>query len=143
MGAAALIEVYTDGACSGGAGGWAWVVEGGLWDAGSAMETTNQRMELQAAHEAVQSLFGPLAVVSDSSYVVNCFKQGWWKGWHRNNWLNSARKPVANKDIWEPLVELVLHRGDVTFRWIKGHSGHPLNERADHLAVAARQGVQQ
>nr|WP_238356313.1 ribonuclease H [Kribbella italica] len=138
-----MIEVYTDGACSGGTGGWAWVVADGPEGSGATNDTTNQRMELQAAYEAAQSLFGPLTIVSDSSYVVNCFKQGWWKGWHARNWVNSARKPVANKDIWEPLIELVLHRGDIDFRWIKGHSGHPLNERADRLAVAARQGVQQ
>lgn len=134
-----MIEAYTDGACSGGTGGWAWTTAEGSEGSGAALDTTNQRMELQAAYEAVQSLFGPLVVVSDSSYVVNCFKNGWWKGWHRNNWLNSARKPVANRDIWEPLVELVLGREDVTFRWIKGHAGHPLNERADQLAVQARE----
>ncbi|WP_405057001.1 ribonuclease HI [Kribbella sp. NBC_01505] len=139
MGDAVLIEVWTDGACSGGTGGWAWVVDGGRHDAGSAYGTTNQRMELQAAYEAVQSNFGPLVVVSDSSYVVNCFAQGWWRGWHRRNWVNSARKPVANRDIWEPLVELVLHREDVTFRWVKGHSGQPLNDQADRLAVQARE----
>lgn len=94
-------------------------------------------MELQAALEAIRALPEPLTVVSDSAYVVNCFKAGWWKGWHRNNWLNSARKPVANRDLWEPLIELVLARDDVTFRWIKGHSGDPLNEQADRLAVAA------
>lgn len=136
-----MIEAYTDGACSRGTGGWAWVVADGPQGSGAAYETTNQRMELQAAYEAAQSLFGPLVIVSDSSYVVNCFTQGWYHGWLLRNWVNSARKPVANKDIWEPLIELVLHRGDIEFRWIKGHSGHPLNERADRLAVAAREGA--
>lgn len=134
-----MIEVFTDGACSQGVGGWGWTVPGCLEEWGSELDSTNQRMELMAAYEAVQSLFGELVVVSDSSYLVNCFTQGWWKGWHRRGWINSARKPVANRDIWEPLIELVLHREDVTFRWIKGHAGHPGNERADQLAVLARE----
>ena len=66
--------------------------------------TTNQRMEIRAALEAVTTLDGPLVVVSDSTYVVNCFRDGWWRGWLGRGWVNSAKKPVANRDLWEPLV---------------------------------------
>ncbi len=139
------LEVYTDGACSGnpGPGGWAWVVADGRQASGSESGTTNQRMEIRAALEAVQALAGPLVVVSDSTYVVNCFRDAWWRRWLANNWVNAAKKPVANRDLWEPLVTLVAERGDVTFRWIKGHSGHPLNDRADQLAVAEINHVRQ
>ena len=75
--------------------------------------------------------------MSDSTYVVNCFRDRWWEGWLRKGWVNSAKKPVANRDLWEPLVALVAERGDVAFQWVKGHSGHPENERADRLACDA------
>lgn len=134
------VEVYTDGACSGnpGPGGWAWVVAAdGPQAAGAEPMTTNQRMEIRAALEAVRALQGPLVVVSDSTYVVNCFRDGWWRGWHARNWMTKANKPVANQDLWEPLIDLVAARGDVAFRWVKGHSGNHLNDLADRLAVAA------
>ena len=99
--------------------------------------STNQRMEIKAALEAVRAHPGPLEVVSDSTYVVNCFRDRWYAGWMRKGWLNSQRKPVANRDLWEPLIELVLARGDVTFRWVKGHSGDPMNDLVDVLAVEA------
>ena len=75
--------------------------------------------------------------MSDSTYVVNCFRDKWWQGWQRRGWTNSAKKPVANRDLWEPFIELVLSRGDVTFSWVKGHSGHPMNDLVDLLAVKA------
>ena len=136
---AAGLEVWTDGACSGnpGPGGWAWATKDGRQGSGGADRTTNQRMEIQAALEAVRALEGPLVVVSDSTYVVNCFRDGWWKGWIARGWTTSAKKPVANRELWEPLVELVRERGDVTFRWVKGHSGDPMNDLVDQLAVAA------
>ena len=129
--------VYTDGACSGnpGPGGWAWAVGGGPFANGAAAHTTNQRMEIMAAYEAVLTLPGTLEVVSDSTYVVNCFRDRWWEGWIKRNWHNSQRKPVANRDLWEPFVELVRDRRDVTFRWVKGHSGDPMNDLVDRLAV--------
>ncbi len=132
-------RVYTDGACKGnpGPGGWAWVVPDGPWAAGADDDTTNQRMELAAALDAVRRLTGPLTVVSDSTYVVNCFEQQWWKGWLARGWKNSQRKPVANRDLWEPLVDLYLDRGDVSFEWVKGHAGDAWNDRADRLAVRA------
>lgn len=134
-----VTEVFTDGACSGnpGPGGWAWAIADGRQASGAETPTTNQRMEIRAALEAVQALAEPLVVVSDSTYVVKCFNDGWWRRWHKQNWLNSAKKPVANRDLWEPLTNLVAERSDVTFRWIKGHSGHPMNDLADRLAVAA------
>ena len=138
---AAVTTVYTDGACSGnpGPGGWAWVVPNGPTDSGGEAPTTNQRMELMAVLDAIRTLDGPLEIVSDSTYVVNCFRDRWWEGWIRRGWLNNQKKPVANRDLWEPLIELYQQR-DVTFRWVKGHSGDPWNDEADRLAVAAAQG---
>ncbi|HEY6531836.1 MAG TPA: RNase H family protein [Acidimicrobiales bacterium] len=132
-------DVYTDGACSGnpGPGGWAWAVPGGAFAAGAEAHTTNQRMEISAAFEAVKTVEGPLEIVSDSTYVVNCFRDRWHEGWVKRGWLNSQKKPVANRDLWEPFVELVRARGDVTFRWVKGHAGDPMNDLVDRLAVEA------
>ena len=132
-------DVFTDGSCLGnpGPGGWAYVVDGGPWACGYESSTTNQRMEVAAAARAVEALEGPLRIVSDSTYVVKCFTDEWWKGWHRRNWLNTAKKPVANRDLWEPFIEAVLARRDVTFAWVKGHAGQRLNSAADALAVHA------
>ena len=109
-----VITVYTDGACRGnpGRGGWAWAVPGGRFASGAEPATTNQRMEITAALEALRTLTADGAsdvdVVSDSTYVVNCFKDRWWQGWQRRNWKNSQNKPVANRDLWEPLIELAV-----------------------------------
>jgi len=145
LGAASVpgaLEVWTDGACSGnpGPGGWAWATRDGRQGSGGAPHTTNQRMEIQAALEAVTTLAGPLVVVSDSTYVVNCFRNAWWKGWTTNGWRTSANKPVASRDLWEPLVTAVNARGNVTFRWVKGHSGDVMNDLVDRLAVEAGRG---
>ncbi len=94
-------------------------------------------MELAATLDALRHIEGPLTVVSDSTYVVNCFKQGWWKNWLAKDWKNSQRKPVANRDLWEPLIDLYRARGDVAFEWVKGHSGDRWNDYADGLAVRA------
>jgi ribonuclease HI len=140
---AGAIEVYTDGACRGnpGPGGWAWARDEEHYANGHEPASTNQRMEIRAALEAVRAHPGPLVVVSDSTYVVNCFRDEWWKGWLKRGWVNSAKKPVANRDLWEPFVELVQARdGDdeqVAFRWVKGHSGDRMNDLVDRLAVAA------
>ena len=140
---AGALEVWTDGACSGnpGPGGWAWATRDGRQDSGGSRRTTNQRMEIQAALEAVTALPGPLVVVSDSTYVVNCFRDGWWRGWLARGWVNSAKKPVANRDLWEPLVTTVGERGEIAFRWVKGHSGDPMNDLVDRLAVEAGRAV--
>ena len=114
--------VYTDGACSGnpGPGGWAWVVPNGPFAAGYEPSTTNQRMELQATLEAIKSIDGPLLIVSDSTYVVHCFRDRWWEGWIRRGWVNSQKKPVANQDLWKPLLDLYLERENIEFEWVKG-----------------------
>lgn len=139
------VVVYTDGACSGnpGPGGWAWAVapDGEPRGSGGEPVTTNQRMELRAVLEALQSLgvgseAPPVEVVSDSTYVVNCFRDRWWVKWEANDYRNAKRQPVANADLWRPLVELVK-AGQVTFSWVKGHSGHAMNDLVDRLAVAA------
>jgi ribonuclease HI len=138
--AAMTTVVYTDGACSGnpGPGGWAWAVVDGPFASGFEERTTNQRMEITAAHEAVLNAPpGPVEVVSDSTYVVNCFRDRWYEGWKRRGWTNSQKKPVANRELWEPFIDLVLERGDVTFRWVKGHSGDKWNDVVDALAVDA------
>jgi ribonuclease HI len=134
----ALRVVYTDGACQGnpGPGGWAWAEVGGPWASGAEAHTTNQRMELTAVLEALRGLDGRLEVVSDSSYVVNCFRDRWWAGWRRRNWRNSRGEAVANRDLWEPLIELALERR-AAFRWGKGHGVDPMNALVDRLAVEA------
>jgi ribonuclease HI len=138
--------VYTDGSCLGnpGPGGWAWLVPGGAYASGADPATTNQRMELTAVLEALRSrslIEGAgerVTVISDSLYVVNCFRQGWWRGWERRGWRNTAGKPVANRDLWEPLFALALPaEAGVVFEWVKGHSNDRWNEAVDQLAVAA------
>lgn len=133
------LEVWTDGACSGnpGPGGWAWATRDGRQGSGGEAHSTNQRMEIRAALEAVTTLEGPLTVVSDSTYVVNCFRDQWWRGWLARGWTTSAKKPVANRDLWEPLVNAVRARDKISFRWVKGHSGDQMNDLVDRLAVAA------
>jgi ribonuclease HI len=141
-----MVLIYTDGACSGnpGPGGWAWAVapHGEPQDTGGEAHTTNQRMELTAVIEAIKSVPAneDVEIRSDSTYVVNCFRDEWWKGWLARGWKNSQRQPVANRDLWEPLIELVNARGNVTFSWVKAHNGDPLNELVDQLAVAASMG---
>lgn len=132
--------VYTDGACSGnpGPGGWAWAIPGGAFRSGSEPLSTNQRMEIHAVLDAVTTLPGRLVVVSDSTYVVNCFRDRWWRGWLSRGWLNSQKKPVANRDLWEPLIDEYRSDPDrLAFRWVKGHGGDPYNDLVDRLAVEA------
>lgn len=150
-----LTIVYTDGACSGnpGPGGWGWAVPSGPSASGGELASTNQRMEMQAVFEALTVLLGTdvalgrkadgrVRVVSDSTYVVNCFKQRWWANWERNGWRNSQKQPVANQDIWKPLIALVKANIDrIEFVWVKGHSGNPMNDLVDRLAVAAAKAV--
>jgi len=95
-------------------------------------------MEITAVVKALEALDGPVLVMSDSTYVVNCFRDRWWEGWRRRGWKNTAGKPVANRDLWEPLLGLALDpdRG-VRFGWVKGHSGDAMNDRVDLLATEA------
>ena len=138
------LVIYTDGACSGnpGPGGWAWAVspKGEPRGFGSEPNTTNQRMELLAVINALRTHTDSaeaIEIVSDSTYVVHCFRDKWWMGWQRRGWKNSQRQPVANRDLWEPLIELVNSRTDISFTWVKAHNGEPMNELVDQLAVAA------
>ncbi len=141
------VEIYTDGACRGnpGPGGWAWAEapDGRRQGSGGEPRTTNQRMEIRAVLEALRAVTDvsgdDLVIVSDSTYVVNCFRDRWWVKWQANGWKNAQRKPVANVDLWQPLVEIVQQRRP-RFRWVKGHSGDPMNDLVDALAVAASAG---
>jgi len=135
-----LVEIHTDGACSGnpGPGGWGAILRHGDYEreiSGGEAHTTNQRMELRAAIEALRALRKPSRVRlhSDSAYLINCFKQRWHDNWARNGWLTKQKTPVTNRDLWEELVRLsAIH--DIEWVKVAGHSGDELNERADELA---------
>jgi ribonuclease HI len=95
-------------------------------------------MEITAVLRALEAGDGPVLIMSDSTYVVNCFRDRWYEGWRRRGWRNTAGKPVANRDLWEPLLELALDPGrSVRFGWVKGHSGDTMNDRVDLLATTA------
>jgi ribonuclease HI len=140
------IVAYTDGACSGnpGPGGWGALLQAQDGDRvvkerelkGGAATTTNNRMELLAAITALESLTRPseVTVVTDSAYVKNGVT-AWLHGWKRNGWKTAAKKPVKNEDLWRRL-DTAQARHRVTWEWVKGHAGHPENERADALARA-------
>lgn len=137
-----IIEIYTDGACRGnpGPGGWGALLrfngtEKELY--GAEAHTTNNRMELMAAIQALRALTRRCRVrlTTDSKYVQQGITE-WLPGWKRKNWLNAARKPVKNADLWQQLDE-VSARHDIDWHWVKGHAGHPENERADQLANRA------
>lgn len=137
-GPSGVVDIYTDGACSGnpGPGGWAWAATDGRRAKGGDETTTNQRMELQAVLEALKAVDGPVMIHSDSTYVVNCFNDRWYEGWLKRGWKNTQRKPVANRDLWEPLIDLYLDRQhEIEFVWVKGHSGDPMNDLVDAMAV--------
>ncbi len=135
------VDIYTDGACRGnpGAGGWgAVLVYGGREKelSGGERETTNNRMELSAAIEALALLKEPCEVTltSDSKYLVDAITQGWAIGWRARGWRKADKSPALNVDLWEKLLSLLeVHKVD--FVWIKGHAGHPYNERCDVLAT--------
>ncbi|MDD6312801.1 MAG: ribonuclease HI [Firmicutes bacterium] len=136
------VNIYTDGACSGnpGPGGWgAVLVYNGIQKelSGGERETTNNRMELTAVITALEALKEPCEVelTSDSKYVVDAIEKGWLESWRKNGWRKSDKSAVLNRELWERLVPL-LARHNVKFCWIKGHAGHPYNERCDALAVA-------
>jgi ribonuclease HI len=133
------VEAFTDGACSGnpGPGGWGVVLRYGGHEkelCGGEHDTTNQRMELTAAIEALKALTKPcrITIHSDSKYVVQGMRE-WIDGWKRNGWKNASKKPVANQELWQQLDEAAA-RHHVIWEWVKGHAGHPENERADELA---------
>ncbi|RLQ87461.1 ribonuclease HI [Notoacmeibacter ruber] len=133
------VEIFTDGACSGnpGPGGWGAILRHGSAQkelSGGEADTTNNRMELTAAIEALNALKGSCRVDlhTDSVYVRDGIRS-WISGWKRNGWKTAAKKPVKNAELWQALDE-ARSRHDVTWHWVKGHAGHPENERADELA---------
>jgi len=141
-----VVEAWTDGGCrpNPGPGGWGAILR---WKgherelSGAERETTNNRMELTAAIAVLEALKRPSRVVihTDSEYVKNGVTR-WVTGWVRNNWRNAARDPVANMDLWKKLLE-AQKRHEVEWKWVRGHAGDPMNERADALATAAREGL--
>tara|TARA_R110002072_G_scaffold45711_1_gene127238 strand:+ start:149 stop:592 length:444 start_codon:yes stop_codon:yes gene_type:complete len=136
------IEIYTDGACSGnpGPGGWGVVLRAGEHEkelSGGEDETTNNRMELLAAIAALEELKqpSPVDLFTDSTYVRDGIMK-WIHNWKRNGWKTAAKKPVKNVDLWKRL-EQAMAPHDIEWHWVKGHNGHPDNERADELARSA------
>lgn len=135
----AAVDIFTDGACRGnpGPGGWGALIRLGSHEkeiSGGEAATTNNRMELTAVIRALEALKGPIRVrvYTDSQYVQKGIKE-WIHGWKRNGWKTAAKEPVKNKDLWIELDELrKLH--EIEWHWVKGHAGHPENERADALA---------
>ena len=139
------VEIFTDGACSGnpGPGGWGAILRfNGVTKelSGGEASTTNNRMELSAVINALAALKEPCRVTltTDSKYVSDAIGKGWAKKWKANGWRKADKKPALNVDLFEQLLDL-LDRHDVTFVWVKGHAGHPENERCDELAVQQTQ----
>jgi ribonuclease HI len=136
------IEIFTDGACSGnpGPGGWGAVLR---WNghekemSGGEADTTNNRMEMMAVIQALGALKrkSTVDIYTDSKYVMQGINE-WMAGWKARGWKTASKKPVKNQDLWEALDE-ALQKHDVTMHWVKGHAGHPENERADVLATSA------
>lgn len=136
------VDIYTDGACRGnpGVGGWgAILVYNGIEKelSGGERETTNNRMELTAVIEALANLKEPCEVTlcSDSKYVIDALQLGWAEGWKKRGWMKADKKPALNPDLWEKLLALVS-KHKLSYVWVKGHEGHPYNERCDALATA-------
>jgi ribonuclease HI len=137
------VTIYTDGACSGnpGPGGWAAILVYGQHElelTGGEDETTNNRMELQAAIEALRKLREPCEIdlFTDSKYVLDGLTK-WLPGWKRKGWRTADGSPVKNRELWEDLDE-ETRRHKINWNWVRGHNGHPMNERVDVLAVKAR-----
>lgn len=145
-----IVQLFSDGACSGnpGPGGWGTILR--FTDAAGAVhekelsggepQTTNNRMELTAVLRGLTALKMPCAVTvtTDSRYVADSIGKGWVYGWKKKGWIKSDKKPAQNVDLWEQLLPL-LTKHKVTIQWVHGHAGHPENERCDRLAVAARE----
>ena len=133
------LEIYTDGACLGnpGRGGWGAIL---IWQdqekelSGGEANTTNNRMELMAAIKALEAVKRPVPIrlVSDSTYLRDGITK-WINGWRKNGWKTANKTPVANQDLWQRLDELNQSH-DISWEWVKGHSGHPMNERCDDMA---------
>ncbi len=143
-----FVEIFTDGACSGnpGPGGWGVVLRYGKAEkelSGGEENTTNNRMELTAAIKGLSALKEPCVVklVTDSKYVADGINQGWAASWRQNGWRKADKKPAQNIELWEELLNL-LDVHDVKIEWVKGHAGHPENERCDALATAFYKNLQ-
>ena len=142
-----LVTIYTDGACSGnpGPGGWGVILsyKGHRKElSGGERQTTNNRMELTAVIKGLSALTRPCRVniVTDSKYVVDAITLGWARKWRAQGWMRNKKEKALNPDLWETLLNLLdLH--EVTFTWVKGHAGHPENERCDELAVSFYQNL--
>lgn len=136
------IEIYTDGACSGnpGPGGWGAILR---WNghekelSGGEAETTNNRMEMMAVIKALEAMKKPghIDLYTDSKYVMQGVNE-WLEGWKAKGWKTAGKKPVKNQDLWQR-IDSLLETHNVTLHWVKGHAGHPENERADKLATSA------
>ena len=138
------IEIFTDGACSGnpGPGGYGAILRFGSTTkelSGGEAHTTNNRMELMGVIMGLSALKEPCEVklYSDSKYIIDAINQGWAKKWRANGWKRGKNEPALNSDLWARLLDL-LETQEVTFIWVKGHAGHPENERCDTLAVMER-----
>ncbi|MEX0662740.1 MAG: ribonuclease HI [Balneolaceae bacterium] len=137
------VILYTDGACSGnpGPGGWGALL---MWNkkekelSGGEPATTNNRMEMRAVIEGLKALTKPchVKIHSDSALIINTFQKGWIKGWQKRGWKKADKKPVENQDLWKEMLD-VMKPHNVEWIKVKGHSGHPLNDRVDALAVNA------
>ena len=140
------VEIFTDGACKGnpGPGGWGVLLRMGAHEkemSGAEAETTNNRMEMTAAIRALEALREPCEVRlhTDSTYVIDGITK-WIHGWKKKGWKNSAKKPVVNEDLWREL-DALRSKHQVTWHWVKGHSGHAENERVDQLASDAAEAI--
>ena len=136
------VDIYTDGACRGnpGKGGWGAILVYGTREkelSGGERETTNNRMELTAVISALRALREPCEVTltSDSKYVIDAITKGWVQSWRAKGWRRADRSPAQNVDLWEQLLPL-LEQHTITFVWVRGHTGHPYNERCDVLATS-------
>lgn len=143
------VHIFADGACSGnpGPGGWGAVLKCPALGmekhlSGAEPDTTNNRMELMAIIQALKALKKPCRVVvmTDSRYVVDAFQKNWLANWQKNGWRTASKQPVKNEELWRELLATAWPH-QVRWQWIRGHAGHPENELADSLAVAARLGL--
>lgn len=140
------VEIFTDGACSGnpGPGGWGAILRSkGIEKelSGSEKDTTNNRMEMMAVIAALEALTQPcnVKITTDSQYVMKGMQE-WLPGWKKRNWKTAGKKPVKNVDLWQRM-ENAAAQHSVEWEWVRSHQGHPENERADDLAVAAREAI--
>lgn len=139
------VQLYTDGACSGnpGPGGWGAILRFGAYEkelSGGEGSTTNNRMELMAVISGLEALNRRcrVTIYSDSKYFVDGIEKGWAKAWKKNGWKKADKSPAKNPDLWERLLSLLDYH-ECTLVWLKGHAGHPENERCDEMAVAQSQ----